>query len=115
MTGAYRITVNPGSSDLPPTTALNRFIDPDHERALRRKRRDEQPEEDATGAQARPHATVQDPVIRLEGPHMRKAHDPQNGGDHTLPWHEDRSHHPGLGRAARHALKLVEQTIEAVR
>jgi hypothetical protein len=80
-------------SDLPPTTTLDRFIDANDERTLRRKRRKEQAEENTTSIQARPHRAVQYTVIGLEGAYLRKSHDPQNGRDHALSRRENRPYH----------------------
>jgi hypothetical protein len=51
-TRAHGVTIDPSGADFAATSALQRLIETDHERAMRSKRRDEQGEEDLAGPPA---------------------------------------------------------------
>jgi hypothetical protein len=64
------VAIDPGRSDLLAAAALDRLIDPQHQRPLGREGGQEQIQQDTTGAPTRPDGAVQDTMVGVQGPQV---------------------------------------------
>ena len=87
--GAHRVTVDARRGDALAASALDRFIDPHHQRTGRRERRDEHTQQHATGAETRPDRAIQDPMVGLVGGQVAQPYGAERGTHHASARSQD--------------------------
>jgi hypothetical protein len=80
---AHRIPVDPLGGDPRSLAALDRVVDPDHDRAFRHERGDQQQEQDARRRERAPARRVEHPVEAREAGIVALADGAQRRGDGT--------------------------------
>ena len=99
LRGADRVTVDALGGDAFAAAALDRVVDPEHDRAARGKGGDQQAEQQAGPRTRVPDGTVEDAMVVGEPPFPAEAGDPQQAGDGALAGGEDGADQQQLGMA----------------
>jgi hypothetical protein len=99
MARPHRVPIDAFGGDLPTAAALQRLVDPEDQRALRREGRHQELQQHATGRQAGPAGGTENAVVAMELPRLGQAHGPQGGRDGAVRGGEDRPGQQHLGMA----------------
>jgi hypothetical protein len=83
VAGAHRIAIDASGCDLLATSALNRLVDTQDQRASGREGGHEQVQEHAASASARPNGPIENAVIRLEIGQVSQTSRAQARADHA--------------------------------